>query len=52
MDHWHGNVRDLRDKVAKYRALARMVTDEETQRQIVQLSDELEQQARNIERGK
>lgn len=52
MDNRRNNVRDLRNKVAKYRALARGVTDAETQRQILQLTDELEQQARNIERGK
>ncbi|WP_158005726.1 hypothetical protein [Tardiphaga robiniae] len=52
MDNRRNNVRELRDKVAKYRALARMVTDTETQRHILQLTDELEQQARDIERGK
>lgn len=52
MNNRRNNVKELRDKVAKYRALARMVTDAETQRQILQLTDELEQQARDIERGK
>ena len=45
-------VRELRDKVEKYRALARSVTDLETQRRILELTDELEQQARDIERRK
>lgn len=44
------NVRELREKVDKYRALARMVTEEETRRRILELTDELEQQARDIER--
>lgn len=43
-------VRELRSKVEKYRALARGVTDVETQQQIRDLTDELEQQAREIER--
>lgn len=43
-------VRELREKVEKYRALARGVTDEETRQRILQLTDELEEQARDIER--
>lgn len=52
MDKRRNNVRDLRDKVDRYRVLARMVADLETQRRILELTDELEQQARDIERGK
>lgn len=52
MDHRQTSAKELRDKVAKYRILARSVTDIETQRKILQLTDELEQQARDIERGK
>lgn len=50
MNNRRNNVRELREKVDKYRALARMVTDEETRRRILELTDELEQQARDIER--
>jgi hypothetical protein len=32
--------------------MARLVSDPEVQRDILQLTDELEQQARDIERGK
>lgn len=46
------NVADLREKVAQYRALARMITDSQTARLILALTDELEQQARDMERGK
>lgn len=46
------NVKDLRAKVDKYRVLARLITDPETQQRILELTDELEQQAREIERGK
>jgi hypothetical protein len=52
MDYRRNNVRALREKVEKYRALARMVSDPETLRRILELTDELEQQARAIERGK
>jgi hypothetical protein len=52
MNNKRNNVRELREKVDKYRALARMVTDEETRRRILELTDELEQQARDIERGR
>lgn len=52
MDTKHRNARELRDKADKYRFLARLVTDEEIRRQILELTDELEQQARNIERGR
>ena len=46
------NVRELREKIAKYRALAHAVSDQVTRERILQLTDELEQQARDIERGK
>ncbi len=52
MDKRRNNVRELRQKVDKYRILARLITDPETQRRILELTDELEQQARDIERGK
>jgi cell division protein FtsL len=52
MDTRRNNVRELRDKVSKYRALAQEVTDLETKQRILDLTDELEQQARDIERGK
>ncbi|MGM4903893.1 hypothetical protein AB8B21_17710 [Tardiphaga sp. 866_E4_N2_1] len=50
--HTRRTVRELREKVEKYRAMARLVSDPEVQRNILQLTDELEQQARDIERGK
>jgi hypothetical protein len=46
------NVVELRDKVARYRALARLMTDQEEAQRIRDLTDELEQQARDMERGK
>jgi len=46
------NVKELRDKAAKYRAIARLTTDEATARRILELTEELEQQARDMERGK
>ena len=46
------NVKDLREKAAKYRAIARLTTDQETAKRIFELTEELEQQARDIERGK
>lgn len=42
-------VRELRLKMDRYRTLARMVTDEMTQHRIMELTAELEQQARDIE---
>jgi hypothetical protein len=45
------NVAELREKVAKYRAMARLTTDPETAKRILELTDELERQARDIERG-
>lgn len=42
-------VKELRLKMDKYRALARMVTDQITKRRIIELTAELEQQARDIE---
>ena len=50
--HTRRTVRELREKVEKYRAMARLVSGPEVQRNILQLTDELEQQARDIERGK
>lgn len=44
-------VKELRETVAKYRAMARQVSDPEVRKNILQLTDELEQQARDIERG-
>ena len=49
MPERRGKVRELRMKMDKYRALAHMVTDETTQRRIMELTAELEQQARYIE---
>ncbi len=46
------NVTELRAKIERYRALARMTTDPETAKRILELTDELEQQARDIELGK
>jgi hypothetical protein len=46
------NVKELRDKAAKYRAIARLTTDETTAKRILELTEELEQQARDMERGK
>jgi hypothetical protein len=46
------NVADLRDKIMRYRALARLMTDQEEAQRIRELTDELEQQARDMERGK
>jgi hypothetical protein len=42
-------VHELREKAAKYRAMARMTTDAETAKRILELTIELEQQARDIE---
>lgn len=49
--HTRRVVRELRDKVDKYWAMARMTTDPETAGRILELTDELEQHARDIERG-
>jgi hypothetical protein len=46
------NVKELRDKAAKYRAIARQAPDPETAKRILELTEELEQQARDMERGK
>ncbi len=43
-------VAELRHKLDKYRTLARMVADDETQRRIFDLTRELEQQAVKIEK--
>jgi len=45
------NVKELSDKAARYRAIARLTTDQETARRILELTDELESQARDMERG-
>jgi hypothetical protein len=45
-------VGELRDKVEKYRAMARLITDAETAKRIMELADELERQSSDIERGK
>jgi hypothetical protein len=42
---------ELRIRIAKYRALARLTTDQETARRIHELADELEVQVREIERA-
>jgi hypothetical protein len=44
--------KELRDKAAKYRAMARQSNDDETANAIFQLAAELEQQARDIEQEK
>lgn len=49
MNNRDRNVWELRDKVERYRRLARSVTDSQTQIQILRLTDELEEQARRIE---
>jgi hypothetical protein len=46
------NVKELRDKAAKYRVIARQAPDPETAKRILELTEELEQQARDMERGK
>jgi hypothetical protein len=46
------NVKELRDEAAKYRAIARQAPDDETAKRILELTAELEQQARDMERGK
>ena len=46
------NVQQIRETVAKYRELARMIADPDTARRILELTDELERQARDMERGK
>ncbi len=43
------NIAELREKIARYKALARLTTDQETVRRIHGLVDELETQMRNIE---
>lgn len=43
-------VRELRDKMNKYRGLARLVSDTDTRRRILELTGELEQEALEIER--
>jgi hypothetical protein len=41
--------KELKDKAAKYRAMARQSTDEKTANRIFKLAAELEQQAREID---
>jgi hypothetical protein len=43
--------KELKAKAAKYRALARKTNDDETANRIFKLAAELEQQARELERG-
>jgi hypothetical protein len=43
------DIKALRDKAAKYRALARQTTDDETANRIFKLASELEQQARDLQ---
>jgi hypothetical protein len=45
------DVKELRDKAAKYRAIVRLTTDETTANRILELTEELESQARDMERG-
>ena len=45
-----GAAQALRARIEKYRAMARM-TDAETAKRILELTDEFEQQVREIERG-
>jgi hypothetical protein len=45
-------VRELREKAAKYRAIARQISDPEAANRILELTAELEQRARDMERGK
>jgi hypothetical protein len=47
-----GSVKALKEKAAKYRAMARQATDDETANSIFKLAGELEQQARDMEPGK
>jgi|GraSoiStandDraft_17_1057272.scaffolds.fasta_scaffold3041173_1 hypothetical protein len=46
------NIKELRDKAAKYRALARQTGDDETANSTFKLAAELERQARDMERGR
>jgi hypothetical protein len=47
----NGDVKELREKASKYRALARQTTDSDDANRIFQLAAEIEQQARDLERG-
>lgn len=49
--HTRRTARKLREKVDKYRVMARTVSDPKIRRNILELTDELEQQARDIENG-
>ena len=42
------SIAELRIRVAKYRAMARLTTDQETARRIHELADELETQIREV----
>lgn len=48
MDH-HNNPAELRIRIAKYRAMARLTADQLTAQRIHQLADELEARMREIE---
>jgi hypothetical protein len=45
------DVKELREKAARYRAIARHAPDDLTAQRILELTAELEQQARAMERG-
>jgi hypothetical protein len=44
------HIKRLREKAARYRAIARAMTDSETANQIFKLTEELERQVREMER--
>jgi hypothetical protein len=46
------DVKELRAKAAKYRAIARQTIDPQAARRILELTQELEQQARDMEQEK
>lgn len=48
MDHKNTSA-ELRIRIAKYRALARLTTDQETAQRIHELADELQARVREIE---
>jgi hypothetical protein len=52
MERLQEHVKQLRDKAAKYRSIARAMSDDETAARIFQLTAELERQANEMERGK
>jgi hypothetical protein len=46
------SIKELREKAAKYRAIARQTIDPEAARELFELTAELEQQARDMEQDK